>query len=391
LSNVPSNSFYFDHNATTPLSPEVLEVQVRALREVFGNASSIHHYGQTARTILEEARSDVAQLLNAQPREIVFLSGGTEADNTALFGVVRGRDHPHIITTTIEHPAVLNTCGQLEREGAEVTYVPVDCRGVVDPDDVRRAIRPNTVLISVMHVNNEVGTIQPVQEVARIAREAGIRMHSDGVQAAGRIPVDLRTLGVDFYVASAHKLYGPKGVGVLYARKGVDFAQLLYGGRHEHGHRAGTENVPAAAAMGAAARHASPALDDEMARLARLRDHLEQAVLERVPDVRINGAGAVRAPNTTNLCLEGIEGEAIVIALDLQGFCVSSGSACSSGAVEPSHVLTAMGLTRAQAKSSIRISLGRSNSAEQVEALVEAIALVTSRLRKISSDYVAHA
>jgi cysteine desulfurase len=261
---------------------------------------------------------------------------------------------------------------------------------VVDPDDVRRALRPETALVSVMHVNNEIGTIQPVTEISRIAGEAGVPMHSDGVQAAGRVAVNVVELGVDFYSISGHKMYAPKGVGALWVREDAAMTPLLYGGRHERGRRAGTENVPGAVSMGAAARWMRDHLDAETLRIAALRDRLEQGIVERVPDVRVNGAGAPRAANTTNICFDGIEGEAVVIALDLKGFCVSSGSACSSGAVEPSHVLTAIGLTRAQAKSSVRFSLGRSNTIEQVDALVEAVAWAAGRLRKLSTDYVAH-
>jgi cysteine desulfurase len=380
------NRYYFDHNATTPVAPEVLEVYVEALRDVYGNASSIHQTGQEARRRLESARRQVSSLLGADPKEIVFCSGGTEANNTAIQGAVRKHSRAHVITTTIEHPAVLQPCTQ---SGADVTHIPVGEDGVVDPDDVRRALRPETVLISVMHVNNEIGTVQPVAEIARIAREAGVLMHSDGVQAAGRMPVDVHALDVDLYTISGHKMYAPKGIGVLFVRKGTPAQPILFGGRHENGWRAGTENVPAAVALGAAADLASLRVTDA-ARIAGLRDRLEQGIAARVPDVRINGANAQRAPNTSSICFSGIEGEALVIALDLKGFCVSSGAACSSGAVEPSHVLTAIGLSRRDAKSCIRFSLGRSNTAEQVDALIDAVAAAASRLRSISTDYTAH-
>jgi cysteine desulfurase len=380
------NHFYFDHNATTPLAPEVLHAHTEALRDVYGNASSIHQAGQEARRRLENARRQVAGLIGAHPKEIVFCSGGTEANNTALLGAVRGREHAHVITTAIEHPAVLQPCQQLAGEGAELTYLQVGSSGVVDPDDVRRALRPNTVLISVMHVNNEIGTIQPIGEIAAIARETGILMHSDGVQAAGRIAVNVPA---DLYSISGHKMYAPKGVGVLYVRKDTPARPLLFGGRHENGWRPGTENVPAVVALGAAAELARERLDEDSARLSALRDRLEQRIEDLVPDIRINARHSPRLPNTTNICFEGIEGEAIVIALDLQGFSVSSGAACSSGAVEPSHVLTAIGLSRRDAKSCIRFSLGRSNTVEQVDALAEAVESVTARLRRISTDYVA--
>jgi cysteine desulfurase len=382
------NRSYFDHNATTPVAPEVLGVYTDALRDVYGNASSIHQTGQEARKRLEAARQQVASVLGADTREIVFCSGGTEANNTVVQGAVRGRERAHVITTAIEHPAVLQPCAAA---GVDVTYVPAGQDGVVDPADVRRALRPETVLISVMHVNNEIGTVQPVAEIAHIAREAGVLMHSDGVQAAGRIPVDVRGLGVDLYTVSGHKMYAPKGIGALYVRNGTPARPLLFGGRHENGWRAGTENVPGAVALGAAAALAAGRLESDALRIAELRRRLERGIVERVPDVRINGAGVERAPGTTSICFEAIEGEAVVIALDLNGFCVSSGAACSSGAVEPSHVLTAIGLSKREAKSCIRFSLGRSNTAEQVDALIDAVAQVASRLRKISTDYATHA
>jgi cysteine desulfurase len=378
--------FYFDHNATTPVSPEVLEVYLPVLLEVFGNASSIHHDGQVAKQKLETARRQTAELLGCTPREIVFVSGGTEANNLAVFGI----SARHIVTTAIEHPALLNPCAELESRGVDVTYLRVDSSGVVDPDEVRRAIRPDTGLISVMHVNNEIGTIQPIAEIARIAKEAGIPMHSDGVQAAGRLPVDVKALGVDLYSLSAHKMYAPKGVGALYVRKGTKLSPILYGGRHEQQRRAGTENVPGTVALGAAASWLGPNLPEENTRLAELRDRLEQGVLDRIPSVSVNGSRASRSPATTNLCFDGIEGESLVIALDLRGFSVSSGSACSSGAVEPSHVLTAIGLPSQKAKSSLRFSLGRSNTIEQVDALIDAIAASVTHLRRLSPSFVTH-
>jgi cysteine desulfurase len=378
--------FYFDHNATTPVSPEVLEVYLPVLLEVFGNASSIHHDGQIAKQKLETARRQTAELLGCTPREIVFVSGGTEANNLAVFGI----SARHIVTTAIEHPALLNPCAELETRGIAVTYLPVDSSGVVDPDDVRRAIRPDTGLISIMHVNNEIGTIQPIAEIAHIAKEAGIPMHSDGVQAAGRIPVNVKALGVDLYSLSAHKMYAPKGVGALYVRKGTKLSPILYGGRHEQQRRAGTENVPGAVALGAAASWLGPKLAEENTRVAELRNRLEKGVLDRIPAVSVNGSRASRSPATTNLCFDGIEGESLVIALDLRGFSVSSGSACSSGAVEPSHVLTAIGLPSQMAKSSLRFSLGRSNTIEQVDALIDAIAASVAHLRRLSPSFVTH-
>lgn len=384
-------SFYFDYNATAPIAKEVLEVFQQALASGFGNASSIHHLGQSAKQSLENARSQMCFLLGCSPKELVFGSGGTEADNHALFGLVSNKQRAHIVTSAIEHPAILSAAQELQRRGHDITFVPVSGAGLVDPDDIRRALRPDTALVSIMHVNNETGTIQPVREIAAIAHEHGVLMHSDGVQAAGRIPVNIAELEVDLYSCSAHKMRGPKGVGALFVRKGVAPGSLLFGGRHEAGRRAGTENTPGIVAMGEAAKLAQNQLISEMARIAQLRDRLEQGILDSVPDVRINGSIANRAPNTTNVCFEGIEGESLVIALDLRGFCVSSGSACSSGAVEPSHVLLALGLSRESAKSSVRFSLGYENTAEQVDALLVAIQESVAQLRRLSPTYTAHA
>lgn len=390
--NVFSHSvdrFYFDHNATTPVSAEVLETLAVVLRDVWGNASSIHYWGQAAKQRLETARRQVAALIGARPQEIVFLSGGTEADNLAILGTVRRAPKPrkHVITTAVEHPAVLATCAQLQREGVEVTYLPVSSEGLVDPDDVRRALRPETVLVSVMHANNEIGVIQPLSEIARITREAGVLFHSDGVQALGKIPVNVEALGVDLYSLSGHKIYAPKGIGALYVRRGTPLAPILYGGHHERDRRPGTENVPGAVAFGAAASWMQANLEPEALRLAALRDRLERGILERIPQATVNGGNAPRTPNTTNISFAGVEGEAMVIALDLKGFAVSTGSACSSGAIEPSHVLIALGLPAEKAKASVRFSLGRSNTAEQVDALIEAVAEVAARLRRLSPTY----
>lgn len=385
--------YYFDHNATTPVSQEVLDSLIPAVAEVYGNASSIHHFGQAAKQKLEAARRQVAVMLGCDVREIVFVSGGTEADNLAILGTARshtGRKR-HAITTAIEHPAVLNTFAQLEREGVEVSYIRVGFDGVVDPDDVRRTLRPETILISAMHANNELGTVQPVEQIASITHGAVIPLHVDGVQSAGKISVDVNALGADFYAISGHKFYAPKGIGALYVRKGAGLSPILFGGKHERERRAGTENVPGAVALGRAAEVALRDLNGETARIGALRDRLEQGILDRVPCAAVNGSRTHRVPNTTNIRFDGIEGEAMVIALDLKGFAVSSGSACSSGAVEPSHVLMAIGLSREQAKSSLRFSLGRGNTAEQVDALIDAVAESAEHLRKLSPTYTARA
>jgi cysteine desulfurase len=385
--------FYFDHNATTPVSPAVLEVLVPALLEVYGNASSIHQHGQQAKQKLEIARRQVAGLIGCDPKDLVFLSGGTEADNLAILGTVRAStaEKKHVVTTTIEHPAVLNPCRQLEREGVEVTYVRVGSDGVVDPADIRRALRSDTILISVMHANNELGTVQPIQEIATLAHEAGILFHADGVQAAGKIPVDVHALGVDLYSISGHKLYSPKGIGALYVKHGTRLTPIQFGGRHERERRPGTENVPGAIALGQAAASAMESLGVETARLAGLRDRLEAGILERLPDCGVNAGRSPRTPNTTNVFFDGLQGEALVISLDLKGFAVSSGSACSSGAVEPSHVLLAIGLSRERARASLRFSLGHSNTEEQVDALIDAVSESTAHLRKLSPTYTASA
>jgi cysteine desulfurase len=376
---------YFDHNATTPVASEVLEAMVPAFGQTFGNASSIHYFGQAAKQRLEAARRQIAALIHANPAEVVFTGGGTESDNMAVLGALRAVSGPrHAITTAIEHPAVLAACAQLEREGVEVTRLPVGAAGVLDAESVRRALRPQTVLVSVMHANNELGTIQPIAEVARIAHEAGVMLHVDGVQALGKIPVDVKALGADLYSMSAHKLYGPKGVGALYVRKGTKIAALTFGGHHERDRRPGTENVPAIVGFGAAAELAADNLAADGQRIAGLRDRLEAAVLDRIAETGINGARGERTPNTTNIYFDGIDGEALVIALDLRGFAVSTGSACSSGAVTPSHVLTAIGLSAERARASIRFSLGSSTTLQQVDALVEALEASVVHLRRIS-------
>jgi cysteine desulfurase len=378
--------FYFDHNATTPVAPEVQETLVLCLGQVYGNASSIHYFGQGAKRQLEAARRQIADLIHASPAEVIFTSGGTEADNMAVLGVARVSANPsrHVISSSIEHPAVLGPCMQLGREGVDITLLPVDSSGIVDPDDVRKALRPDTVLVSVMHANNELGTVQPIAEIARITREAGVPLHVDGVQALGKIAVDVAALGVDLYSMSGHKLYAPKGVGALYIRKGTRMAPIAFGGHHERDRRPGTENVPSAAAFGAAAGLARGRVAEDCERLRALRDRLESRVLESIPNSGINGDRRNRVPNTSNIYFDGIDGEALVIALDLRGFAVSTGAACSSGALTPSHVLTAIGLSAGRARASMRFSLGHGNTAEQVDALVDALGASMTHLRRIS-------
>jgi cysteine desulfurase len=376
---------YLDHNATTPVLPEVLDAMLPYFREEYGNASSIHRWGQRARGAVEQSRESVAALLGCRPSEIVFTSGGTESDNLAIFGV-----GGHVVTTAIEHHAVLNACQTLD-----ASYVKVGATGVVDPDAVAAAMRPETRLVSVMLANNEIGTIQPLTRIAALARERGALVHTDAVQAAGKIAIDVRELGVDLLAISAHKIYGPKGVGALYVRKGVRIRPQMFGGRHERERRAGTENVPGIVGLGKAAEVARRELAAESARLSGLRDRLECGVLERVPDVSVNGAAfngsKHRVPNTTNLTFDGIEGESLVIALDLQGISCSTGSACSSGAIEPSHVLTAIGLSGDRARSTLRISLGKQNTAAEVDRVLEVLPGVVERLRALSPVYRAAA
>jgi cysteine desulfurase len=373
---------YLDNNATTPVLPEVLEAMRPYFGEHFGNASSIHHHGQQTRAAVERARESVAALLGCRAAEVVFTSGGTEADNLAVFGLVRPGDH--IITSTIEHHAVLNACKHLAAKGCEITYVPVDRRGLVDAADVKRAIRPNTKLITIMFANNETGVVQPVAEIGKIAAEADIYFHSDAVQAAGKIAIDVNQIGCDLLTISGHKLHAPQGVGALYVRKGTQLEPMLYGGSHERSRRAGTENVPGIVGLGKAAELARAGFErgDDL-KMAAARDHLERELRE-IEATGLNGEGAPRVPNTTNIYFDGIEGEALVIALDLKGLAVSTGAACSSGAIEPSHVLTAMGLRPDRAKASIRFSLGKQNIAEEVDFALGLIPETVGRLRELS-------
>jgi len=377
---------YLDNNATTPVLPEVFETMRPYFGERFGNASSIHHHGQQTRAAVEDARESVAVLLGCRASEIVFTSGGTEADNLAIAGLVAAGDH--VITSSIEHHAVLLACKHLEEIGCEVTVLPVDGRGLVDPGDVRRALRSNTKLISVMMANNETGVLQPVEEIGGIANEAGVYFHTDAVQAAGKVAIDVKRIGCQALSISGHKMNAPQGVGALYIRKGTRLQPLFYGGRHERSRRAGTENVPGIVGLGKAARLAKEALDrgnDE--KMAAMRNRLQQGILAQVEEAGVNGDGAARVPNTTNIHFDHIDGEAMVIALDLKGMAVSTGAACSSGAIEPSHVLVAMGLRTDQARASIRFSLGKQTVAEDIDVAVALVPEVVARLRELSPMY----
>ncbi|MFZ0801688.1 MAG: cysteine desulfurase family protein [Terriglobales bacterium] len=377
---------YLDNNATTPILPEVFEAMRPYFAEHFGNASSIHHHGQETRAAVERARESVAALLGCRGPEIVFTSGGTEGDNLAVFGLVRAGDH--VISSTIEHHAVLNSCKHLEEAGCEVTYVPVDGHGLVDPDDVRSAVRSNSKLVSIMMANNETGVLQPVEAIGNVAAEANVYFHTDGVQAAGKVPIDVNIIGCDLLSISGHKMHAPQGVGALYVRKGTILQPMLYGGSHERSRRAGTENVPGIIALGKAAEIAKEALDrGDLAQMAAIRDRLQEKILAEVEATGVNGEGAPRVPNTTNIHFDYIEGEALVIALDLKGLAVSTGAACSSGAIEPSHVLTAMGLPPDQARASLRFSLGKQNTPEDVEFALRLISPAVGRLRELSPVY----
>ena len=377
---------YLDANATTPLLPEVLEAMRPYFLEQFGNASSIHLRGQQARSAVERARASVAGLLGCRPAEIVFTSGGTEGDNQALFGLLKPGDH--LITSMIEHHAVLISAEELRRRGVEVSFLPVDSRGVVDPEEVRKALRPQTKLISVMTANNETGVLQPVQEIGRIAAEADVYFHTDAVQAAGKLPLDVRAIGCDLLTISGHKLHAPQGVGALFVRRGTPLEPLFFGGAHERQRRAGTENVPGIVGLGKAAELAAEGLrSGAPERMAALRDRLERELLSRVDESGINGGGAPRVPNTTNLWFDHLEGEALVIALDLKGLAVSGGAACASGSTEPSHVLLAMGVSVERARTSLRLSLQKQTTEEEIEHTLRLVPSEVSRLRELSPVY----
>ncbi|MEW5762402.1 MAG: cysteine desulfurase NifS [Bacillota bacterium] len=378
---------YLDHAATTPTHPEVARAMLPYLSaEAFGNPSTAYAFGQEAKKALEKAREQVAALIGAAPDEIFFTSGGTESDNWALRGAAcaRARDGKHIITSSIEHHAVLDVCRLLEQDGFRVTYLPVDPSGLVDPEAVRAAITPETVLISVMHANNEVGTVEPIAEIAAVAREAGICFHTDAVQTVGHIPVNVDELGVDLLSIAAHKLYGPKGVGALYIRKGTQMAPLIVGGAQERGLRAGTENVPGIVGFGKAAEIARRELPQVIPRVRELRDMLRTGLQERVPGLRLNGHPERRLPQNVSVTVPGVEGEALVMALDQEGIAVSTGSACSTGATDPSHVILALGVPPELARGAVRMTLGRGTTKEDIERVLEVFPRVVHRLRAIT-------
>jgi len=380
---------YLDHNATTPVHPEVLEAVLPFYKDGFGNASSIHSFGREAKVALEESREKVAKFLNADPLEIYFTSGGTESDNLAVKGVAwaNKKKGNHIITSQIEHHAVLESCKFLEKEGYEITYLPVDKYGLVDHDELKKSIKKETVLVSIMHANNEMGTIQPIAELAGLAKEKGVYFHTDAVQSTGKMKIDVNELNVDMLSLSAHKFYGPKGVGALYIRRGVRLTPLAHGGHHEKSRRAGTENVPGIVGLAKALEIAHSDMQEEERRLKSLTETFFKRVTERIPDVFMNGHPVLRIPNTMNVSFKGVEGESIILNLDLKGIGVASGSACTSGSLEPSHVLSAMRVPGDLAQSSLRFSFGRSNTIDDVNYVVEVLPEIISKLRAMSPIY----
>jgi cysteine desulfurase len=378
---------YFDYNATTPPAPEVIEAVMQATRDQFGNASSVHHFGQQAKAVLDEARSAVAKLVSGDPSEVVFTSGGTESDNFAIRGAAEALEptgRRHLIASAIEHEAVLNTLKALARRGWRTTLLPVDQTGVASPDRLRELITDETAVVSVMHANNEIGTIQPIAELAQIAHARGALMHTDAVQSVGKIAVDVRALGVDLLSLSAHKFNGPKGAGALWVKRGTRMQPILTGGKHERSRRAGTENVPAIAGLGVAAHLAAGKMAAEGVRVGALRDRLEIGILRDVSGTVVNGAPPLRVPNTTNISFDRVEAESLLIALDLDGIAVSTGSACSSGTLEPSHVLRAMGFPAHRTQNSLRFSLGLFSTAEEVDRVIEALPRLVEKLRGLT-------
>ena len=378
---------YFDHNATTPVDVSAADTMIRVLRDEYGNASSVHRLGQQAKSVMDEARSAVSTLIGAEPSELVFTSGGTESDNFALRGAAEALEptgRKHLIATSIEHEAVLVTLKALARRGWRTTLLPVGESGIVSPEALKDALTDDTAIVSVMHANNELGTIQPVAELAAIARTKGALVHTDAVQSVAKIPVNVRELGVDLLSLSAHKFNGPKGAGALWIKRGTRIAPILTGGKHERTRRAGTENVPAIAGMGVAAERGRSKLEPDAARLAALRDRLEREILSRIPGTMVNGAREPRVPNTTNISFERVEAESLLIALDLEGIAVSTGAACSSGTLEPSHVLRAMGLPTHRAQNSIRFSLGAGNTDAEIDFLLEKLPKAVEKLRSLT-------
>ena len=379
---------YLDHNATTPLDPRVADAVSATLRDDFGNPSSVHHFGQRAKQLVDKARSTVASLIEAEPLEIVFTSGGTEADNLAIRGAadaMKSTGRTHLITSAIEHEAVLNTIKALDRQGWQTTLLPVDANGIVSVEDLTKIINDKTALVSVMHANNEIGTIQPITDLAEVAHKHGALFHTDAVQSVGKVPVSVKTLGVDLLSLSAHKFNGPKGVGALWLKRGVRLTTVQTGGRHERNRRAGTENVPGLVGMGIASELAQQKLTESKQDFSTLRDLLEERILQGVSDTAINGQRNRRVPNTSNISFAGLEAESLLIGLDLEGVAVSTGSACSSGSLEPSHVLRAMGLPSNRVQSSIRFSLGTGNSRADIERLISILPALVGRLRALSS------
>ena len=382
---------YLDHNATTPPSNAVIDRMSAVLREEFGNPSSVHHFGQRAKAVLDEARTNVATLLGADPSEIVFTGSGTEGDNIAIRGIAEALEatgRRHIVASSIEHEAVLNTVKALARRGWRTTLLPVDASGIVSADDLRGALADDTAIVSIMHANNEIGTIQPIAELAALTRERRAVFHTDAVQTAGKIPIDVKALGVDLLTVSAHKFYGPKGVGAMWIRRGVRLQPALTGGKQERGRRSGTENVAGIAGMGVAAREALSKMASEQDRLGGLRDALESQILARVPGTARNGSPEPRVANTTNISFDRVEAESLLIALDLEGIAVSTGSACSSGTLEPSHVLKAMGLPAHRTQNSIRFSLGAANTEQDVERVVAVLPGIVEKLRSLTRSPV---
>ncbi|HEY5619710.1 MAG TPA: cysteine desulfurase NifS [Vicinamibacterales bacterium] len=378
---------YLDHNATTAVNPAVVDAMAAVLRDDFGNPSSVHHFGQRAKAAIDQARSAVAALIGADPSEVVFTSGGTESDNFAIRGVAEALGparRRHLIVTAIEHEAVLNTVKALSRHGWTSTLLAVGETGIASADTLSAALTGDTALVSVMHANNEIGTIQPVAEMARLAHERGALFHTDAVQSAGKIRVDVKALEVDLLSISAHKFYGPKGVGALWVRRGLRLFPILTGGKHERSRRAGTENVPGIVGMGVAASLAAAKMDEEARRVSALRDRLEERVLRAVPGTTVNGARSARVPNTTNISFDRVEAESLLIALDLEGVAVSTGSACSSGTLEPSHVLKAMGFPAHRTQNSIRFSLGAANTDADIERVVAILPGIVEKLRSLT-------